>query len=351
MVTWGIIASFMGFIGLPIFGFLEPKSQFYSLRFILGLAEAGFFPGVIVYLSHWFLYADRAKTKSLFLIGIPMASIISNPLSTWIMNNVKWAQMAGWRWVFILEGIPAVLIGIVTWYFLTDRPEQAKWLSEDEKAWLVAEIEKEHQAKVKTGGDSIVASLKSPQVWLLAAIYFFGITGMYGFTFFLPAVADKMKDVSSGWQVVIITLPYILGLIAMIVNGAHSDRTGERRWHTAIPLLLASVAMALAGFFANSPILAATCLCLLGVTLYAYLPAFWTHPTARLTASSAAFAIGLINSVGNLGGYVGPMFVGKLKTDSGNYQSGLYFLAGCILIAGLLSTMLTQKTVSKEEVS
>ena len=351
MVTWGIIASFMGFIGLPIFGFLEPKSQFYSLRFILGLAEAGFFPGVIVYLSHWFLYADRAKTKSLFLIGIPMASIISNPLSTWIMNNVKWAQMAGWRWVFILEGIPAVLIGIVTWYFLTDRPEQAKWLSEDEKAWLVAEIEKEHQAKVKTGGDSIVASLKSPQVWLLAAIYFFGITGMYGFTFFLPAVADKMKDVSSGWQVVIITLPYILGLIAMIVNGAHSDRTGERRWHTAIPLLLASVAMALAGFFANSPILAATCLCLLGVTLYAYLPAFWTHPTARLTASSAAFAIGLINSVGNLGGYVGPMFVGKLKTDSGTYQSGLYFLAGCILIAGLLSTMLTQKTVSKEEVS
>ena len=351
MVTWGIIASFMGFIGLPIFGFLEPKSQFYSLRFILGLAEAGFFPGVIVYLSHWFLYADRAKTKSLFLIGIPMASIISNPLSTWIMNNVKWAQMAGWRWVFILEGIPAVLIGIVTWYFLTDRPEQAKWLSEDEKAWLVAEIEKEHQAKVKTGGDSIVASLKSPQVWLLAAIYFFGITGMYGFTFFLPAVADKMKDVSSGWQVVIITLPYILGLIAMIVNGAHSDRTGERRWHTASPLLLASVAMALAGFFANSPILAATCLCLLGVTLYAYLPAFWTHPTARLTASSAAFAIGLINSVGNLGGYVGPMFVGKLKTDSGNYQSGLYFLAGCILIAGLLSTMLTQKTVSKEEVS
>ena len=351
MVTWGIIASFMGFIGLPIFGFLEPKSQFYSLRFILGLAEAGFFPGVIVYLSHWFLYADRAKTKSLFLIGIPMASIISNPLSTWIMNNVKWAQMAGWRWVFILEGIPAVLIGIVTWYFLTDRPEQAKWLSEDEKAWLVAEIEKEHQAKVKTGGDSIVASLKSPQVWLLAAIYFFGITGMYGFTFFLPAVADKMKDVSSGWQVVIITLPYILGLIAMIVNGAHSDRTGERRWHTAIPLLLASVAMALAGFFANSTILAATCLCLLGVTLYAYLPAFWTHPTARLTASSAAFAIGLINSVGNLGGYVGPMFVGKLKTDSGNYQSGLYFLAGCILIAGLLSTMLTQKTVSKEEVS
>ena len=349
MVTWGIIASLMGFIGLPIFSFLHPQSQFYSLRFILGLAEAGFFPGVIVYLSHWFLYADRAKTKSLFLIGIPLASIISNPLSTWIMNSVKWMELAGWRWVFILEGIPAVLIGFVTWYFLTDRPEQAKWLPDDEKAWLVAEIDKEHQAKVKLGGDSIKQSLRSPQVWLLAGIYFFGITGMYGFTFFLPAVADKMKETSNAWYIVTITLPYILGLIAMIINGNHSDRTGERRWHTAIPLLLASVAMGLAGYFAGNPPIAAGCLCLLGVTLYPYLPAFWTHPTSRLTASSAAFAVGLINSIGNLGGYVGPMYVGKLKTDSGNYQSGLYFLAGCILIAGLLSLMLTQKAVEKGE--
>lgn len=343
MVTWGIIASLMGFIGLPFVHFLHPEAQFNSLRFILGLAEAGFFPGIIVYLSHWFLYEDRAKTKSLFLIGIPLASIISNPLSTWIMDSVKWMDLAGWRWVFILEGIPAVLFGIVTWFFLTDRPQQATWLPDDEKAWLVAELEKEHQARVKVGGDSILRSLKNPQVWLLAGIYFFGITGMYGFTFFLPAVAERMKDASKGWQIAIITMPYVLGLIAMLVNGAHSDRTGERRWHTAIPLLLASVAMGFAGFYADNTMLAATFLCLLGVTLYAYLPAFWTHPTARLTASSAAFAIGLINSVGNLGGYIGPKYVGQLKTSSGNFQSGLYFLAGCILIAGILSLFLIQK--------
>ncbi len=349
MVSWGIIASLMGFIGQPIFQFLHAEQQFNSLRFILGLAEAGFFPGVIVYLSHWFLYEDRAKTKSFFLIGIPLATIISTPLSQWIMHTVDWAGLAGWRWVFILEGLPAIVIGVVTWFYLTDRPEQAKWLPEDEKAWIVAELDKEHKAKVAVGGSSIVQGLKNPQVWLLAAIYFFGITGMYGFTFFLPAVVERFKGTSVVAQTFISTMPYVLGLIAILVNGAHSDRTGERRWHTAIPLLLASVAMSCAAYFANNTVLAATFLCLLGVTLYAYLPAFWTHPTARLTASSAAFAIGLINSVGNLGGFVGPKIVGELKTRSGDFQSGLWFLAACIFIAGLLSILLTQKTIPKEE--
>ena len=265
------------------------------------------------------------------------------------MHTVDWAGLAGWRWVFILEGLPAIVIGVVTWFYLTDRPEQAKWLPEDEKAWIVAELDKEHKAKVAVGGSSIVQGLKNPQVWLLAAIYFFGITGMYGFTFFLPAVVERFKGTSVVAQTFISTMPYVLGLIAILVNGAHSDRTGERRWHTAIPLLLASVAMSCAAYFANNTVLAATFLCLLGVTLYAYLPAFWTHPTARLTASSAAFAIGLINSVGNLGGFVGPKIVGELKTRSGDFQSGLWFLAACIFIAGLLSILLTQKTIPKEE--
>jgi MFS transporter, ACS family, tartrate transporter len=353
MVSWGIIASLMGFIGLPVFQFLHAEAQFNSLRFILGLAEAGFFPGVIVYLSHWFLYEDRAKTKSMFLIGIPLATIISTPLSQWIMHSVKWLDYSGWRWVFILEGIPAVIFGVITWFYLTDRPAQAKWLPEDEKAWIVAELAKEHQAKVDCGGSKILQGLANPQVWLLAGIYFFGVTGMYGFTFFLPAVVERFKGTSVVVQTLISTAPYVLGLIAILWNGAHSDRTGERRWHTAVPLLLASVAMGCAAFFANNTILAATFLCLLGLTLYAYLPVFWTHPTARLTASSAAFAIGLINSIGNLGGYVGPKIVGELKTRSGNFQSGLWFLAACISIAGLLATLLTQRkaNVSSSETS
>ncbi len=341
MVTWGIIASLMGFIGLPLFKAFHIESQFYSLRFMLGLAEAGFFPGAIVYLSHWFRYEDRARTKSLFLVGIPLATIVATPLSKWIIHSVSWQGLEGWRWVFILEGLPSIVFGIVTWFYLTDRPEEAKWLPEDEKAWIVGELAKEHHAKASLGGDVILNALKNRQVWLLASIYFLEITGMYGFTFFLPSIVERMKGLSVVAQTTIATLPYVLGVFTMLLNGWHSDRTLERRWHTAIPLILAAGSLALTAAFADSVVMASVGMCLFGVTLFAYLPAFWTHPNARLTASSAALAIGLINSVGNLGGYLGPMIVGKLKSQSGNYTSGLWFMAISTLAAGLLACLLT----------
>lgn len=342
MVTWGLIASLMGFIGKPIFNFLHLEAQFYSLRFMLGLAEAGFFPGVIVYLSHWFRYEDRARTKSMFLIGIPLATIIATPLSQAIMHSVNWFGYQGWRWVFILEGVPSVVFGVVTWFYLTDRPEQAKWLPEDEKAWIVGELEREHREKLTLGGDLILNALKNPQIWLLAAIYFLATTGTYGFTFFLPAIVDRMKGLSIVVQTLIATTPYVLAVITMLLNGAHSDRTLERRWHAVIPLLLASLSLGLAAFFASNTILASVSMCLFGATLFAYIPVFWTHPNLRLTASSAALAIGLINSIGNLGGYVGPKIFGELKTSSGKYESGLWFLAGCVFVAGLLAMLLTK---------
>ena len=220
MVSWGIIAAMMGFIGLPIFKSLHLETQFNSLRFMLGLAEAGFFPGVIVYLSHWFRYEDRAKTKSLFLIGIPLATIISTPLSQAIMHNIRWMELAGWRWVFILEGIPAVIMGVVTWFYLTDRPEEAAWLPNDEKAWIVAQMKSEHDAKAAHGGDRIGGALLNSQVWLLSGIYLFAVTGMYGLTFFLPSIVDRMKGTSLLVQTGISTMPYVLGLIAILMNGA-----------------------------------------------------------------------------------------------------------------------------------
>lgn len=340
MISWGIIATIMGFVGMPLLGAADPKSQFYSLRFILGLAEAGFFPGVIVYLSHWFRYEDRAKAKAAFLIGIPLATIIAVPVSQWIMHNITWSGLAGWRWVYILEGIPAVLIGIWTLFYLTDRPEQAKWLPEDEKAWIVEQIASERHEKSNLGGSAILAGLMNPQVLLLATIYFLAVAGMYGLTFFLPSITAGMKGTSVVTQTIITMLPYILGLISILLNGQHSDRTGERRWHTTIPLLLAGLSMALCAVFSQNLVLSVVCLSLYGFTLYAYLPAFWTQPTSRLTASSAAVAIGLINSIGNLGGYVGPKVVGDLKKSSNSYQSGLWFLAACILMAGILSMLL-----------
>lgn len=348
MVTWGLIASMMGFIGKPIFGAMHLETQFYSLRFFLGLAEAGFFPGVIVYLSHWFRYEDRARTKSMFLIGIPLATIIATPVSQAIMHSVGWFGLEGWRWVFILEGAPSIVFGVVTWFYLTDRPAQAKWLPEDEKAWIIAELEREHHSKLSHGGDLILGALKNPQVWLLAAIYFLATTGVYGITFFLPTILDRMKGLSVLVQTVIATTPYVLAVVSMYFNGAHSDRTLERRWHAVVPLLLGSASLGLAAFFASNTVLASTSMCLFGATLFAYLPVFWTHPNLRLTASSAAFAIGLINAVGNLGGFVGPKIVGELKTSSGKYESGLWFLAGCALAAGLLAMLLTK---SKEEPS
>lgn len=348
MVSWGIIATLMGFIGMPIFEALGLKEQFYGLRFLLGLAEAGFFPGVIVYLSHWFRAEDRAKTKSLFLIGIPLATIISTPLSQFIMHSVDWFGLAGWRWVFFLEGVPSVIMGVVTWFYLTDRPEQAAWLEPEEKAWITSELAAEKAAKVSLGGDQIKEGLRNPQVWLLAAIYLFAVTGMYGFTFFVPSIADRMKGTSLAMQTVISTAPYVFGFAGMLWAGAHSDRTRERRWHTAVPLLLASVSMGFAALFASSTAFATLFMCLLGLTLYSYLPAFWTHPTSTLTASSAAFAVGLINSVGNLGGFFGPMVVGELKDRSGSFETGLWFLAGCILLAGVLATMLRAGSAKRE---
>ena len=339
LFTWGLIASLMGFIGLPIFRALHLETQFYSLRFILGLAEAGFFPGVMVYISHWFRYEDRAKTKSFFLIGIPLATIIATPVSQLIMHSVGWAGLPGWRWVFILEGLPSVIMGVVTWFYLTDRPKDAAWLPDDEKAWITEQLANENRSKVGTGLDNIWDGLRNPLVWLLSAIYFFAVTGMYGFTFFLPSIVDKMKGTSVAVQTLISTLPYVVALLGILWNGAHSDRTLERRWHTMVPMAIGGIAMGAAAYFANEPLLAAAAMCLLGVT-FAYLPAFWTYPAARLTASSAAFAIGMINSIGNLGGFFGPKLVGELKDRSGNYQSGLWFLAACVLAGALLSLLL-----------
>lgn len=339
MVSWGIVATLMGFIGMGPLNFISAEQQFYSLRFILGLAEAGFFPGVIIYLSHWFRDEDRAKAKARFMIGIPISTVIGVPLSRAILENVNWYGLAGWRWVYILEGIPAMIFGFVTLFYLTDRPHQAKWLPEDEKQWITSELAREREGKASAGRANFLEAFKNPQILLLVGVYFFAVTGNYGLTFFLPSITENMKGMSVVWRTIVTTLPYICCVFAILYTGPSSDRTGERRWHTAIPILLTSLGMGLSVLAGDYLGLTIAALCLAGLAPGAW-PSFWSMPTAFLTGTAAAGAVGLINSVGNLGGFIGPYAVGYFKTSTGSYKAGMLFLAGCALIAGLLAMLI-----------
>jgi ACS family tartrate transporter-like MFS transporter len=353
MISWGILATIMGFIGMPGMNFASNEDQFYVMRFILGLAEAGYFPGIVVFLAHWFRYEDRAKAKSLFMIGIPIATIIGVPISRAIMESINWGGLEGWRWVFILEGVPSVIFGFMTLFYLTDRPSEAKWLPEDEKRWIMGELERERSAIMTSGKDplwgSIVRGLTNPKTLLLSTIYLFVVTGYYGLTFFLPSITAKMKGTSIVSQTIITALPYVFGLVAMLINSAHSDRTGERRWHTALSILLGGVGLALAILSGDTLALVVTFLCVAGIGVHAYLPVFWTWPSRFMTASVAATAVGLINSFGNLGGCFGPKVVGELSKKYNSYVPGMWFLVVCILIAGLLAIMVKPPLKKQEQ--
>jgi MFS transporter, ACS family, tartrate transporter len=330
MISWGVIAALTAFVATP--------RQFYTARFFLGAAEAGFFPGVIVYLSHWFRYEDRTRAKSWFMMTQPLSVVVGTPLSRWILENVHWSGLHGWRWVFILEGVPSVLLGIVALFYLTDRPHQARWLPDDEKRWLTAELKKEEDEKSAGGRTGIFDAFRHPQTLLLIAVYFLIVTGNQAILFFLPSITDNMKGMSIAWRTVVTVLPYICSIAGILLNGYSSSSTGERRWHTAVPILLAAVGLALAILAGDHLALVIAFFCLVGFSFQAYLPVFWTLPSAFLGKAAAATAIGTINSFGNLGGFVGPNIFGHLKTATGRYDTGLWFLTGCMLIAGLLAT-------------
>ncbi|HTM49470.1 MAG TPA: MFS transporter [Bryobacteraceae bacterium] len=338
MISWGLVAALMGLTGLPVFGATPVSQQFYTLRFLLGAAEAGFFPGVIVYLSHWFRAEDRARAKALFLISQPISVIVGLPLSRWILENVRWGGLEGWRYVFILEGFPSVLMGLVTLFYLTDRPEQARWLPDDEKQWLTGELRREETARVAAGRVSIRAAFRQPEILLLTAVCFFIVTGNQALLYFLPSITDNMKSMSITARTAVTVLPYIFGLCGILLNGFSSNRTGERRWHTALPMFVCGAGLSLAILAGDRLALVIAFFCLAGFANQAYLPVFWTLPTAFLGKSAAAAAIGTINSIGNLGGFVGPSIFGYLRTATGRYETGLWFLAGCMFFAGALAS-------------
>ncbi len=336
MVTWGLMATLSGFAGLLPLP-LSARAQFYWLRFLLGAAEAGFFPGVVVYLSHWFRPEDRSRAKAWFMIAQPLSIVVGLPLSRWILETVHWHGLAGWRWVFILEGIPPVLLGFVTLYYLTDRPEQARWLPDDEKAWLVAELAREERQRVVAGRVGGFDALRDPQTALLAASFFFIVTGNQAILFFLPSITDNMKSMSIVWRTVVNVLPYVCSVGGILLNGYLAHRTGRNRLHTAAPMILSGISLGCAILAGSHLALVIAFFCLVGFTFQAYLPVFWSIPSGFLGKSAAATAVGLINSFGNLGGFVGPYLFGYLRTSTGSYQAGLWCLTGCMFLAGILA--------------
>jgi MFS transporter, ACS family, tartrate transporter len=339
MISWGIVAIAAGFI--------HTATQFYWVRFLLGAAEAGFFPGIIVYLSHWFRYEDRAKAMALFMAAQPISNMVGSPLSG-LLLGIHWLGREGWRWLFILEGIPAVIFGVVTLFYLTDWPHQAKWLPDDERQSITSDLEREKRARQTAHHFRVWEALRHREVILLALSFFFIVTSVYGFSFWLPLMIKKLSGASNLIVTTIAVLPYCVGLLAMLLVGWTSDRTGERRWHTVLCMLLVSVGLALSAVFQDMIVVAIAMFCVAAAGMYAYIPVFWSLPTRFLTGTAAAASIGLINSVGNLGGFAGPYIVGYLSNTTHSFVAGVLYLSlSAALAAGLVLCLRTATQESR----
>ncbi|MGB6684628.1 MAG: MFS transporter [Candidatus Acidiferrum sp.] len=327
MISWGIITALMAFI--------HSAREFYLVRFFVGAAEAGFFPAVIVYISHWFRYRDRAKAIAVFYAASPLSYVVGSPLAG-LLLGITWFGLRGWRWLFILEGVPAVVFGLITISHLTDWPREAKWLPPDERDWISSQIENEKQAKQKVGSYTILQAFAQRDVILLTLCYFCATTGGYGVAFWLPSILKRLSGQSDMRVTLFAALPYLAGFFVQQLNGWHSDRTLERRWHAAVSIFLCGVSLLLAVIYGSSLAMAVALFCLVGAGYYSFHPCFWAVPTAFLSESAAAASIGLINSVGNLGGFFGPMMMGYLVNRTHSFRAGLLYLVGSLCLSGVL---------------
>lgn len=327
LVAWGCLTTLTALVHTP--------RQLYGARFLLGAAEAGFFPGVIVYLSHWFIYQDRGKAVARFMSAIPIGFMIGGPVAGGILG-VHWFGLTGWRWLFFLEGIPAVLLGVLTFFVLPDRPNEARWLSTGERDWLNACLEEERQAKAQVEHMTIWQALRHPAVLMLTAGLFFTYSGGYAFWFWEPTMLQRL----TGWSVLRVSWfgPLIFGaaLLGMLFLGWSSDRTGERRWHFAIPQLTAAIALTAWFFFPHSNALLVAVFTILGFGTVAYLPSFWALPSAFLTSSAAAAAVGFINCTASIGGFFGPKIFGDLSQRTGSFNAGFVVMIACWIVASIL---------------
>lgn len=336
MIVWGLVSMAMIYV--------SGKWSFYGMRVLLGLAEAGFFPGIVLYLTYWVPARERARMGALFMIAAPVSVGIGSPLSGLLLGMNGVAGLKGWQWLFLLEGLPAVVLGLVTLKWLTSRPEDARWLSNEERAWLAAELERERASTPVQGHAPIKESLLNPKVWILCLFYFLNTTVTYGIFLWLPKILASVsgaKDLQLGLLSGSTLLPAIAG---MILITAHSDRTGERRWHTAICAGVGILGLVLTVLSGQTTALVWISLVICHLGQRTIQAVFWSIPPVFLGGAAAAAGIAFINSIGNLGGQLGPWAMGRLKDATGSYNPGLLLLAGVLLLEAMVVLCLRMPT-------
>ena len=336
MVSWGAISATMMFV--------RTAPTFYVLRFLLGAAEAGFFPGVVYYLSHWYPEGQRARAIAAFMTAVPVSGVVGGPLSGALLTLNGLFGLAGWQWLFLVEGIPAILLGIIVLVYLTDRPEAANWLSSAEKDWLVSTLAAERSSRHGAHPIGIFAALTNPTIWHLGIIFLCAAIGFYGYSFWAPLVIKSLTEISDLGVGVILGAISAVTIVCMIVNSAHSDHTDERPLHVAVPLLISGT-----GFFGcavlRDPTLALLFLALIPIGHCAAYGPFWSMPSRFLTGAPAAAGIALVVTIANVGGLVGPTIIGVMKDRFGTHGPAFMLLGGCAMVGALLAMGLRQVAV------
>jgi MFS transporter, ACS family, tartrate transporter len=339
LITWGIISTLTGFV--------QNVPQLYLARFLLGFAEAGYFPGIILYLTYWFRRREQAQVLALLLIGIPITSILGAPLSGLILDHAHWLGLGSWRWLLILEGIPALVGGALTYYLVPNRPAEARFLAEDEKDWIIQELRQEEEHKRRTHPISAARALVNGRVWHLACIGFAFGTALYIASFWLPQIVKALSSRYSNTAVgLLVMVPNLAGLLFMIVISRSSDRRQERRWHAAIPALAGGIACLLFGT-THSSVLSIALLSLIAIGIYGAAGPFWALPCEFLTGFSAASGIALVTSIANLSGFVGPYAVGLIQQRTGNLHGSLVLAGIALLVFATLLLLLPERQVHK----
>ncbi|WBL28853.1 MFS transporter [Bacillus safensis] len=339
MVTWAIIAILMAFVQEPW--------QFYTARFLLGAAEASFYPCMVFYLSGFYQTKHHAKAIAGFMLAIPGANAVGAPLSTFLLG-VNWLDMSGWQWLFILEAIPALILGVIAFFYLDDKIEEVKWLNNDEKEWLIHVTTKERLEKEQVKRYTFVQALKDRDVLILSAGYFCWMVGFYGINMFLPTISKRLSDTISlstqgmGW---LLGLMYTFAILVMVLVGNHSDKKNERRWHVSACLTVSAIAMIISSFMASTSVILSFVFLTIALcgAFGAYSP-FWAIPPSFLTGAAAGGAIALINSIGNLGGFFGPYIVGYIKDVTGSFHISMIFLGISMIFASLIIVLLVKQS-------